>query len=628
MREGGAVVSGSPSTPAARPAVAPCQMQQAYERAVQRLLAERNAAGHWEGRLSSSSLATAIAVVALTKHDPAGHAERIRRGLGFIAGDINGDGGWGDSPESPSNLTATVLCWCALAGAGRRDVEERAGARLRQLAGGLDPARLRAAIEKRYGDDRTFAAPILTMCALAGRLGDNPWPHVFQLPFELALMPNQFFKWLNMTVVSYALPALIAIGLVRHTHAPPAGPLRWLRDWATPRLLPIVERMQPSNGGFEEATPLTAFVTMSLVAAGYGDSLTVRRAVDFLEKSQRADGSWPIDTNLATWVTTLSINALPEEAPLDREHLRAWLLGQQQNEQHPLTFGAPGGWGWSDLPGSMPDADDTSGVLLALWRLGGTRSVASKTQERPRQSVALQEAEAAARGIRWLLDLQNRDGGIPTFSRGWGKLPFDRSCPDITAHALRAFDVWRDVMTASLQREMDRAVRGMVRYLHESQRKDGSWVPLWFGNQYTSAEENPTYGTAQVVIALRDLRDAPTDLIESGCRWLQNAQNADGGWGGGPGAPSSFEETALAICALHGRGEPVVRPSGLAATAADQPAARPYLDRGAQWLVERLGPNGECEPVPIGLYFAKLWYSERLYGLIHAVAALREVLGR
>ncbi len=603
----------------------------AYDRALRRLLAERVTAGHWEGCLSSSALASAIAVVALAQHDPVGHADRIRRGLDFIISDINDDGGWGDSPESPSNLTATILCWCALGCSGasvkRRsfpdtaqpsahraaatpDIEARAEARLRQFAGGLDAASLRAAIEKRYGDDRTFAAPILTMCALTGRLGSDPWRHVFQLPFEFALMPNQLFKWLNITVVSYALPALIAIGLVRHKHHPSPAPLRWLRDWATPRVLPIVEQMQPSNGGFEEATPLTAFVTMSLVAAGDRDSLTVRRAVDFLVNSQRADGSWPIDTNLATWVTTLSINALPDDAPLDEDHLCNWLLGQQQNEQHPLTFGAPGGWGWSDLPGSMPDADDTAGVLLALRRLDSTN------------------AAAAGKGIRWLLDLQNRDGGIPTFSKGWGKLPFDRSCPDITAHALRAFDVWRDEMPATLQREMDAAVRGMVRYLHTSQRQDGSWVPLWFGNQYTTDEENPTYGTAQVVIALRDLRDAPADLIASGRKWLTGAQNADGGWGGGPGAPSSFEETALAVRGLVQCPRSKVQGQKTGDIGPGTLDFGPSVDRGVAWLVERLGPEGECEPVPIGLYFAKLWYSERLYGLIHTVAALREVLSR
>ena len=87
---------------------------------------------------------------------------------------------------------------------------------------------------------------------------------------------------------------------------------------------------------------------------------------------------------------------------------------------------------------------------------------------------------AAAAGIGWLLDLQNRDGGWPTFCRGWGKLPFDRSGADLTAHALRAFKCWEPF--GSDQRS-ERSVQAGFRYLARQQRPDGSWVPLWFGNQ-------------------------------------------------------------------------------------------------------------------------------------------------
>src|SRR6202042_2632665 len=52
--------------------------------------------------------------------------------------------------------------------------------------------------------------------------------------------------------------------------------------------------------------------------------------------------------------------------------------------------------------------------------------------------------EAVLAGVVWLLDLQNADGGWPTFCRGWGALPFDRSAPDLTAHAIRALRAWRD----------------------------------------------------------------------------------------------------------------------------------------------------------------------------------------
>ena len=63
---------------------------------------------------------------------------------------------------------------------------------------------------------------------------------------------------------------------------------------------------------------------------------------------------------------------------------------------------------------------------------------------------------AAGNGIRWLLDLQNRDGGIPTFCRGWGALPFDRSATDLTAHALRAWMAWRGEVDAALRARIDR----------------------------------------------------------------------------------------------------------------------------------------------------------------------------
>ena len=137
-----------------------------------------------------------------------------------------------------------------------------------------------------------------------------------------------------------ALPALIAIGYVRHVSRPSLNLLaRIARKLVSSRALQIAERMQPENGGYEEATPLTGFVTMSLASAGERDCLVVKRAADFLVKSMRPDGSWPIDTNLATWVTTLSVKALSrsnEEAlsTEQKERIREWLLEQQHDQQH------------------------------------------------------------------------------------------------------------------------------------------------------------------------------------------------------------------------------------------------------------------------------------------------------
>jgi squalene-hopene/tetraprenyl-beta-curcumene cyclase len=49
------------------------------------------------------------------------------------------------------------------------------------------------------------------------------------------------------------------------------------------------------------------------------------------------------------------------------------------------------------------------------------------------------------------------------------------------------------------------------------------------------------------------------------------------------------------------------------------------LERGARWLVERVESGAWREPSPIGFYFAKLWYYERLYPLIFTVGALNRV---
>ena len=78
----------------------------------------------------------------------------------------------------------------------------------------------------------------------------------------------------------------------------------------------MLKELQPSTGGYLEATPLTSFVTMALAGAGEKDHPCVPLAVQFLQRSMRADGSWPIDTNLATWGTTLAVKALTDCAVL------------------------------------------------------------------------------------------------------------------------------------------------------------------------------------------------------------------------------------------------------------------------------------------------------------------------
>jgi squalene-hopene/tetraprenyl-beta-curcumene cyclase len=581
------------------------------------LLAERTAAGWWEGELSTSALSTATAVMALEmvrrSDGNAAPASLIDGGLAWIAAHQNADGGWGDTTRSFSNISTTMLCHAvfhATATVDRYAAVVAAGKAWIDRAGGVP------ALRARYGTDKTFSIPILTHCALAGLV---EWREIAPLPFELACIPARLYKWARLPVVSYALPALIAMGQVRHHFRKPGNPVtRFVRRLARDRSLAILQRIQPSSGGFLEAAPLTSFVTMSLAGMGLADHPVARQGVQFLLRSVRPDGSWPIDTNLATWVTTLSVNALGPSLPRDAiAPIRRWLLGQQYQVEHPYTNADPGGWAWTDLPGGVPDADDTPGAILAIVGL----QILLGSSDKPAGKESELTLEAIGRGARWLLGLQNSDAGWPTFCRGWGALPFDRSAPDLTAHAIRAFvailkferELRDNASRATLIFALERAIDRGFKYLARAQRADGSWLPLWFGNQRADDDENPTYGTARVLAAYRDADRVAEPTCQRGVAWLRRAQNPDGGWGGAPGVISSIEETALAVevlLSLAGNTDPVP----------DETI------RGLLWLLDHTNNGKLMEPSPIGFYFAKLWYFEKLYPLIFTVAAFRRAM--
>ncbi len=614
------------------------RIQKAYEALRERVLRERDqATGVWTGELSSSALGTALAVSAL---GGGGEADRrlAEAGADWLIAHANSDGGWGDTPESVSNLSATLIAAAALRRprvrreesevrgqrsevSGREECRDayysvlsRAEAWVAGRVGGLEPEAVASALARAYGKDRTFAVPILAFLAMSGA-DAGAWKSVPPLPFLLALLPQGLYRFLRLQVVSYALPALIAVGLCRHICAARArGGLAWGR-WLAGPLLRKLAALQPSHGGYLDAIPLTAFVCLSLRHSGYGEHPVAQKGLAFLRQAARGDGSWAIDSNLRTWVTSLAVRAVwrgggPAQRETgkwkldaggidDAERVAKWLVKTQLKTRHLFTGAAPGGWAWTDLPGGVPDADDTSGALLALRRL---KDVGCRT-----------DVSGTVRGgVRWLLGLQNADGGMPTFCRGWGRLPFDRSCPDLSAHALAALAAWRDVSPLA-----GKAMERLARYLERAQEADGSWAPLWFGHQEAADGRNPVVGTARVVDALRAVRGAQRELgvrseelgvggmLARGEKWLLDAQHEDGGWG--VGREATVEETALAVIALTGGG-----------TACAE-AAR----SGCDWLAEQ-GSGGLGQAAPIGLYFALLWYHEHLYPLVWSLEALGE----
>ena len=609
----------------------PISVHEAWHLVARQLLDERNSAGHWIGELSTSALSTATAISAICSYrnqcegkPPDESVEWmesvVEQGVQWLADQQNEDGGWGDTDLSYSNISTTMLVLASWRLSNTLDRWPKAVDRARgyiSKQGGVEGLR------RRYGEDKTFAVPILANAAIAGEVD---WKTVPVLPFEAACVPQSWYRFMQMPVVSYAIPALVAIGQAKYRNDPPRNPLsNLIRKLSVSRTLRVLQNMQPSSGGFLEAIPLTSFVVMGLSCSGHANHPVVENGLRFIRDSVRSEGSWPIDTNLATWNTSLSISALSQTLASDhtstsltggahdrrellkemyRPELLDWLLGCQNLDRHPFTGAKPGGWGWSDLSGAVPDADDTPGALIALRYWADHANPDGATLERIRKAVRA--------GGNWLLALQNRDGGWPTFCRGWGKLPFDRSGSDLTAHAMRALNAWKAEFPESV---IEAAFRRGWRYLERQQRPDGSWLPLWFGNQDLGDEENPLYGTVKVLLAFRDFSLEKSAAAQRGRAWLTKQQHADGSWGGGrsitkrsPDLVGSIEETALALEIL--------------ADGEDNSGGKSLTDMGLRWLCDRVREMRYTQPSPIGFYFAKLWYHERLYPQIFTAAAL------
>ena len=126
-----------------------------------------------------------------------------------------------------------------------------------------------------------------------------------------------------------------------------------IRAKAEQKALKILDRSLPESGGFLEAIPLTAFVALSLIHAGLRDSIVVDKGIAFLKRTQREDGSWPIDVDLSTWVTTLSVKALGNRknevlSETQQKDIVNHLLSVQNKSIHPFNGTSPGGWGWTN----------------------------------------------------------------------------------------------------------------------------------------------------------------------------------------------------------------------------------------------------------------------------------------
>ena len=151
-------------------------------------------------------------------------------------------------------------------------------------------------------------------------------------------------------------------------------------------------------------------------------------------------------------------------------------------------------------------------------------------------------------------------------------------------------------------------MRRCVRFLRKVQRPDGSFLPLWFGDQHAADKSAPVYGTA---VVLEHLAGASFPFLDRARAYLLSRQHASGGWGSADSDNDSICFTARCISAL-----------------APYPDARPALQRAARFVAPYVRHPESLPLEPIGLYFAHLWYSEALYAPIFLLRACRTLTAR
>ncbi|MGX1885771.1 squalene--hopene cyclase [Streptomyces sp. NPDC055287] len=565
--------------------------------AVQHLLSRQNAEGWWKGDLECSVTSDAEDLL-LRQFLGIQDEQTTRAARLFIRGEQREDGTWSAFHEGPGDLSTTIEAYVALRLAGDAPDEPHmatAAAWIR-VHGGIAASR------------------VFTHIWLA-LFGWWKWEDLPALPPELIFMPRwfpfsiyRFACWARQAIVPLAVVS--ALRPVRpapfrldelHTEVGVPGPVREgavVRGWdrfflrldrvlhayhkVAPRrvrqaamnraALWIIER-QESDGCWGGIQVDATYSLMALHLLGYKLEHPVMRAgLASLDAFAvwREDGSRMIEVSQSpVWDTSLAVSALAD-AGVRPDHpalVKAadWMLEKQHRQPGDWAVRrpglGPGGWAFQFHNDNNPDLDDTAEVVLALRRVQHPEPVQVDT--------------AIARGVRWSLGMQSKNGGWGAFdadntSSIVGRLPFcdfgevtDPPSADVTAHIVE--------MLALEGKGADPRTRRGVAWLLAEQEASGAWFGRW-GVNYI-------YGTGSVVPALTAAGLPPAHpAIRRAVTWLSSVQNDDGGWGEDPrsyrddqGAgqgTSTASQTAWALLALLAAGE----------------GASESVERGIGWL--------------------------------------------
>lgn len=633
--------------PARRHQISSTPLRVSIERARRHLLGLQRTDGHWCGELQGDTILESEYVMLMAflgrENDP-----RVHKAARYILTQERPDGAWANYPGGPVDLTVSVKAYFALKLCGYSvddPVLKRACGLIRE-AGGAAQA-------------NSFTKFYLAL------LGQYPYDNCAAVPPEMMFLPTWFpgniysmSSWTRTIVVPLAIFSAHrplrripeAQGIRELFLQDPATPtwvcpptkswFSWTNfflgvDWAFKkwqRYGPDFIRRKAiqkatrwmmdhfdDSDGVGAIYPPIIYTIIFLKCLGYDDdSQEMIWAHKQLEDLFIEDGeTMRVQPCFSpVWDTALSLNALAmagregHEAAIEKA--ADWLFAREVRRPGDWSVMnahlEPGGWFFEYRNGFYPDTDDTAMVLMGLAR----------SRQAWDENGSL--LPAVNRGLDWLLGMQNSDGGWAAFDRDitleiLTKVPFadhnamlDPSCPDITARVLEALGQY-GLRPGNPQ--VDRALA----FLEETQDERGCWIGRW-GVNYL-------YGTWQVLIGLEAIGfDMDHPLVRRAVRWLNEVQQASGGWGeschsyddpstAGQG-PTTASQTAWALLGLIAAGE------------ADSDSVR----AGIQFLIERQRPDGNWhEDEFTGTGFPKVFYLKyhlyRLYFPLMALARFR-----
>jgi squalene-hopene/tetraprenyl-beta-curcumene cyclase len=625
----------------------------AIKKSVTLLMSRQAFDGHWVGELQGDTILESeyILLLAFLGRE---EEEKTTRIASYILSQQLPNGGWNNYPEGPPDLSVSVKAYFALKLTGH-DPQSDYMVRARELILSLGGAarcnsftKFYLALLGQFPYENCPAVPpemmFLRRWAYFNIYAMSSWTRTIVIPLSIFYA----FKPIRTLPVDKGIRELFLESpeKILWPHPPTRWPFtwtnfflgldylikklgRWEPRWLRARAVEhaknwMLERFSDSDG-LGAIFPPMIYTVISLRCLGYADdSEEMKWALRQLEDLMIEDGDTirlqPCFSPV--WDTALTLIALADggvssEAAAVSKGIR-WLLDREVHRPGDWSITnpnlEPAGWFFEYRNGFYPDTDDTAMVLMALAR-SKSEIRSTKLETNPKHEIQNQTSPMQ-RGLRWLLEMQNDDGGWAAFDRNINrelltKVPFadhnamlDPSCPDITGRVLEALGHFGYSVG---QRAVDRAVA----FIEKNQNSDGAWIGRW-GVNYI-------YGTWQVLAGLARIGfDMNHPMVRRAVAWLKSVQQPAGGWGetcrsyddptlAGKGTPTA-SQTAWALLGLIAVGE----------------AQSDEVEAGIDFLLrtQRLDGGWDEEPFT-GTGFPKVFYLKyHMYSLYFPLMAM------